>query len=507
MEYIQPTLDDNISKVQTVLGDSDDLVIRQIQFGTEWKMRAVIMYIDGMVDTVSIQNFLLETLMVDLPKTILSRGIDRSDDVLLFLKESVLTVGDIQELCDFDSLFTFLLSGYTVLLFEGYDQGFAIGMIGWQERNVTEPSGETVIRGPREGFTENLRTNTALIRRRIKDPRLWIEIRRIGSVTKTDVAIAYINGIVNDKIIEEVRIRLDRICIDGIMETGYIEELIQDETFTPFPTMNNTERADVAVAELLEGRVIILVDGTPFVLVVPALFISFFQAAEDYYQRADISTLIRGLRFVSFFIALLGPSLYIAITTFHQEMLPTQLLISLAAQREGVPFPAFFEALLMEVTFEILREAGVRMPKAIGQAVSIVGTLVIGTAAVDAGIVSAAMVIVVSITAIASFVMPAFNMSIAVRTLRFPLMVLAASFGIFGIIVGLLILVLHLCSLRTFGVPYMSPLAPMNIPDQKDALFRLPLWMMKKRPHLISQKNIVRAQNGPKRKPKRGENR
>jgi spore germination protein KA len=184
-------------------------------------------------------------------------------------------------------------------------------------------------------------------------------------------------------------------------------------------------------------------------------------------------------------------------------MLPTQLLISLAAQREGVPFPAFFEALLMEVTFEILREAGVRMPKAIGQAVSIVGTLVIGTAAVDAGIVSAAMVIVVSITAIASFVLPAFNMSIAVRMLRFPLMALAASFGIFGVIVGLLLLVLHLCSLRSFGVPYMSPLAPLNIQDQKDTLLRLPHWALRTRPHLISQNNIVRAQNKPTRKPKR----
>ncbi|WP_301169976.1 spore germination protein [Brevibacillus nitrificans] len=500
---IKSSLDENISIVQSRLGDSDDLVIRRIQFGNERNLRAALFYIDGMVDTASIQNFLLETLMIDLPKTMLSWELDRSDSVLRFLKESIMTVGDIQEVRDVDSQFTFLLSGYCVFLLDGYDEGFSLGLIGWEERSVTEPSGETVIRGPREGFTENLRTNTSMIRRRIKDPRLWIEIRRIGNLTHTDVAIAYIKGIANDKVVEEVRRRLDRICMDSILETGYIEELIQDETFTPFPTMNNTERPDVATAELIEGRVVILVDGTPFVLVAPALFVSFFQAAEDYYQRADISTLLRGLRYVSFFIALLGPSLYIAITTFHQEMLPTQLLISLAAQREGVPFPAFFEAMLMEVTFEILREAGVRMPKAIGQAVSIVGTLVIGTAAVDAGIVSAAMVIVVSITAIASFVMPAFNMSIAVRMLRFPLMALAASFGIFGVIVGLLLLVLHMCSLRSFGVPYMSPLAPMNIPDQKDTLLRLPHWAMKTRPRLIGQKNIVRAQNSPTKKPER----
>ena len=228
----------------------------------------------------------------------------------------------------------------------------------------------------------------------------------------------FIKGIVNDKVVEEVRKRLDRIDIDGILESGYIEELIQDETYTPFPTVYNTERPDVIAAGLLEGRIAILVDGTPFVLLVPALFTQYFQSAEDYYQRSDFG-LLRMLRYLALFIALLGPSLYIAITTFHQEMLPTALLISLAAQREGVPFPAFIEALMMEVTFEILREAGVRMPRAVGQAVSIVGALVIGQAAVEAGIVSAAMVIVVSITAIANFSFPSFNMAISIRILRF----------------------------------------------------------------------------------------
>lgn len=501
MEPLTLNLQANITHIQSVLGNSSDLVIRQFQLGGEWQIRAGIVYVDGMVDTKSMQDFIMETLMVDLPKNPLTHGVV-SRDVPRFLRENVLTVGDIQEIACFDDLFLFLLSGYAILLLDGYEQGFSIGMVGWESRKVTEPSGETVIRGPREGFTENLLTNTAMIRRRIKDPRLWVECRKIGKVTKTDVAIAYIKGIVNDKVVEEVRKRLDRIDIDGILESGYIEELIQDETFTPFPTISNTERPDVSAAELLEGRVVIIIDGTPFVLIVPALFVGFFQAAEDYYQRADISTLLRVLRFVSFFIALLGPSLYVAITTFHQEMLPTQLLISLAAQREGVPFPAFFEALLMEVTFEILREAGIRMPKAIGQAVSIVGTLVIGTAAVDAGIVSAAMVIVVAITAIASFVLPAFSMSIAVRILRFPLMVLAASFGIFGIMVGLIALVLHLCSLRSFGVPYMSPFAPTILADQKDTIFRLPHWALKTRPRLINQKNRVREPYPPSRKPR-----
>lgn len=327
-----------------------------------------------------------------------------------------------------------------------------------------------------------------------------LEMKQIGTVTQTDVGIMYIKGIANDEIIKEVHTRLDRINIDGILETGYIEELIQDKFLTPFPTLFNTERPDVVAADLLEGRIAIFVDGSPFVLTVPVLFIQFFQAAEDYYQRADIAFLLRVLRFVSFFIALLLPSLYIAITTFHQEMLPTQLLISLASQREGIPFPAFVEALVMEVTFEILREAGVRMPRAIGQAVSIVGALVIGQAAVEAGIISAAMVIVVALTAIASFVFPAFSMAISVRILRFAFMMVAATFGLYGITVGLIALVLHLSSIRSFGVPYMSPFAPFVTADQKDANFRFPHWGLFSRPRFISQQNVIR-ENSPKPEP------
>lgn len=311
----------------------------------------------------------------------------------------------------------------------------------------------------------------------------------------------YINGIVSEGIVKEVHSRLDRIDVDAILESGYIEELIEDETYSPFPTIHHTERPDVIAAALMEGKVAILVDGTPIVMTVPTLFVSFMQTAEDYYQRADVSTLVRLLRYFSIFVSLLAPSLYVAITTFHQEMLPTTLLISLAAQREGVPLPAFIEALLMELAFEILREASVRMPQTIAQSVSIVGTLVIGTAAVDAGIVSAAMLIVVAVTAISSFVLPAFDLALTVRMLRFPMMFLAASFGLFGIIIGVIAIVLHMCSLRSFGIPYMSPLAPYNLSDQKDVFFRMPLWAMFNRPRLINQKNIVREKSTPPQKP------
>ncbi|MDP4158068.1 MAG: spore germination protein, partial [Bacillota bacterium] len=307
-----------------------------------------------------------------------------------------------------------------------------------------------------------------------------------------------------DKVVKEVHHRLDKIDIGGVLESGYIEELIQDDTFTPFPTIFNSERPDVVAACLLEGRVAILVDGTPFVLVVPSLFIQNFQVPEDYYQRADISSLLRLLRVICFLIALLGPSFYIAVTTYHQEMLPTSLLISLAAQREGVPFPAFVEAVMMEVAFEILREAGIRMPRAVGQAVSIVGALVLGQAAVEAGIVSASMVIVVSLTAIANFVFPAYNMAISIRMLRFGMMLLAASFGLYGITVGILALLLHLNSLRSFGIPYMAPMSPLIPDDLKDTVIRFPQWALFSRPRLISQKNINRQASPSASRPEPG---
>ncbi len=495
---LETKIEDNIKNVIKALGNSDDIIYREIQIGKDKNVKIGIIYTDGLIDSKASQNFILETLMVDFSQTDFDKV--RFENIPLYFKENMLTVVDISDIKDYTSLFESLLSGHLILLFDGFPVGFSIGMKGGKERSVSEPTSENTIRGPKEALTENIRTNTAMIRRRINNPNLWLETIKIGTQTKTTVSFMYIKGIASNKLVEEVRIRLDRINIDSILDSAYIEELIQDKTYTPFPTIYNTERPDVVAANLLEGRVAILVDGTPFVLLAPAMFIQFLHAPDDYYSRSDIATLIRILRLVGIFIATLGPSLYIAITTFHQEMLPTPLLLSLAAQREGVPFPAFIEAIMMEITFEILRESGLRLPKAIGQAVSIVGTLVIGTAAVEAGFVSAAMVIVVSITAISSFIISSYNLSISIRMLRFPFIGLAASLGLFGIVVGIIALTFHLCSLRSFGIPYMSPFAPFVKKDQKDAIFRFPRWALFSRPRLISQNNNQR-ENTPAPKP------
>ena len=503
-ESITGIFSQDLQRIKQTFEKSSDIVIRTFTIGLDASIHAAIIYTDGLADSTVIQNFILESLMIDINQKGSETVPYPRNKIIQRVKDSILTVGKITDIKDFETLFTDVLSGNTVILIEGFCEAISASTAGWEDRGVSEPTSQTVVRGPREGFSENLRTNTALVRRKIKDSNLYCEQKQIGKVTKTSIAIMYINGIVNDKVVKEVHHRLDKIDIGGVLESGYIEELIQDDTFTPFPTIFNSERPDVIAACLLEGRVAILVDGTPFVLVVPSLFIQNFQVAEDYYQRADISSLLRLLRVICFLIALLGPSFYIAVTTYHQEMLPTPLLISLAAQREGVPFPAFVEAVIMEIAFEILREAGIRMPRAVGQAVSIVGALVLGQAAVEAGIVSGSMVIVVSLTAIANFVFPAYNMAISIRMLRFGMMILSASFGLYGITVGILALLLHLNSLRSFGIPYMAPISPLIPDDLKDTVVRFPQWALFSRPRLINQKNMNREASPTASRPKPG---
>ena len=377
--------------------------------------------------------------------------------------------------------------GNPILFYEGESDGFSLGLVKWEKRWIEEPVAEGGIRGSREGFIESLEVNTSLLRRIIKSPALKMQSMKIGKYTKTTVAIAYIDGLVDQTLIEEITNRLQRIEMDGILESGYIEEMIEDNPYSPFPQILATERPDVACAHLLEGRAVILVEGTPFTLIAPISFFSLMQSQEDYYERFMIGTLIRWLRYVFLGISLLLPSFYVAVLTFHQEMVPTALLLSMAASREAVPFPAIVEAVLMEITFEAMREAGVRLPKQIGSAVSIVGALVIGQASVQAGLVSAPMVIVVAITGIASFMIPRYATGIAIRMLRFPIILLAGTLGLLGIMMGIIAIVIHLCSLRSFGVPYLAPLAPLKGRELKDVLWRAPWWMMDTRPHFTGK--------------------
>ncbi len=469
------------------MGGSSDLHIQRFRSGNGVEL--ALLYIEGMVDQHilihSVTSSLMDLKMVEVPEDV--NPID-------YFSESVLSTSKTTKLHNWNDTVSLLLSGDAVILVQGSDQSIGCYCKGGQTRTITEPSSELVVRGPKDSFTESLVTNTSLIRQRIKNPALRVKSMHIGEVTKTEIKILYLEGIAKQGHVKELEDRLSRIEIDGILESGYLEEFIQDQTFTPFPQVINTERPDVVSGNLLEGRIAVLVEGTPFGLVLPVSFFQFFTSPEDYYLRSDIATFLRLLRILVFFVSLMAPSIYIAVTTFHQEMIPTVLLLGLAAQQEGVPFPAFIEAMIMEITFEILREAGIRMPRAIGQAISIVGAVILGEAAVQAGLVSPVMVIVVALTAISSFATPRFNIAISARLIRFVLMISAATFGFYGITIVLIMMIAHLCSLRSLGIPYLTSVAPFNASDQKDTFIRFPLWSMKKRPHETPQPNALERQ-------------
>ncbi|MGP4081654.1 spore germination protein [Pseudalkalibacillus sp. R45] len=483
-EPLSADLNENIERITTLMGDSIDLHIQRFQSGNGVELALI--YMEGMVDqhilTHSITSALMDLKMIEVPDDI--KAVD-------YFTESVLSTSKTMRLNKWNDTVSVLLSGDAVILIQGSDQGIGCYCKGGKTRDITEPSSELVVRGPKDSFTESLRTNTSLIRQRIRNPALRIKSMHIGEVTKTEINILYLDGIAKESLIKELKDRLSKIKIDGVLESGYLEEFIQDQTFTPFPQVMNTERPDVVTGNLLEGRIAVLVEGTPFGLILPVSFFQFFTSPEDYYLRADIATFLRLLRIFVFFVSLLAPSLYIAITTFHQEMIPTVLLLGLAAQQEGVPFPAFVEAMIMEITFEILREAGIRMPRAIGQAISIVGAVILGEAAVQAGLVSPVMVIVVALTAISSFATPRFNIAISARLIRFVLMISAATFGFYGITIVLIMMIAHLSSLRSLGIPYLTSVAPFNASDQKDTFIRFPLWSMMTRPHETSQKSAL----------------
>ncbi|WP_082130187.1 spore germination protein [Aneurinibacillus tyrosinisolvens] len=490
---LSSTLDDNVKILKETFKNCSDVVFRELRM--DGKMYGFLIFIDGMVKTDDIHNNVLRPL---LPQFLDENKETIKDDIL---DESNIALSQLSKVKYYSDVVDNVLGANTVLLLDGKTEALVINAIGGNRRGVSEPQTEAVVRGPREGFAEGIRTNTGLIRFRVKSPRLKMEAMKIGEHTRTNVVLAYIEGVADPNVIKEARKRLSEIEIDGILETGYIEEFIEDNPHSPFPQFQYTERPDTVCGNLLEGKFAILVDGTPFVLIAPVTFWQLMQAGEDYYERYIIANMLRWLRYALMLIALFMPSLYIAVLTYHPDMLPTRLVLSIAASREAIPFPALVEALMMELAFEALREAGVRLPKAVGQGVSILGALIIGQGAVQAGIVSAPMVMVVALTGIASFTIPKYNLSIAVRMLRFPLMFLAASFGLFGIVIGGLLISIHLVNLRTFGVPYLSGVAPYNKHDIKDIFVRVPWWRMIFRPFSYSHLNRQRMQRGMKPTP------
>jgi len=476
-------LEKNISTVKELLVDCDDIIYREFNVGIAQSYKMVVIFTDGLIDKKLINDSVLEALMHE-AREIRPEPDEIKFDLYQLVKKGNISATEIKEVETIDEVIENILIGETVLFLDEYKKAIVIGSRGWPTRSVSEPQTETVIRGPRDGFTETMKVNTTLVRRRIRDHKLKVKYVKAGVRSKTDVAIMYVDDIVNKKLLEEVKKRLEDIEIDIILESSYIEQLIQDHHYSPFPQVENTERPDSVVSALYEGRIAILVDNTPFALLVPTTIASLLQSSEDYYERYVIATLARFTRYLAVVVSLLAPSLYIAITSYHPGMLPTKLALYIAATRVAVPFPAFLEAFIMEITIEFLREAGSRLSGPIGTTIGIVGGLVIGQAAVEAGIVSPLMVIIVAITTIANFMLPSYSFAGGFRVLRFFLMVAASILGLYGVMLGLIIILTHLASLKSFGIPYLSPFATLGSSgrDLKETFIRVPLHKMKKRP-------------------------
>lgn len=491
---LSSNLEENLETLQRVCGYSYDVKIRR--FTIKETIPGALVFIENMAKELSIEE-ILRTLITDTKE---DKGLDVGGMIYSAIKD-LLTIGGVEETETIDNLFYMITFGNTAILIDGQVKALICNTANFKTRNISDPESETTIQGPREGFVEDIFTNTSLIRRQIRVPHLWIEHLEIGDLTKTIVAFAYIKGLADEKMLDELRSRLNNIKTDAIFGSSYIKEFITDEPFSIFPLLLRTERPDVVGSAILEGRIGIFVDGSPHTLILPSELPMFLQSSDDYYEDAIAGSFIRLLRWIAVIISVLLPGFYVASVNFHQELLPTALFLRITSSREGVPFPVFAEILIMELLFEILREAGIRLPATIGPAISIVGALVLGEAAIRAGMVSPAVVIVIAMTAIAGFTTPVYSMSIAFRLTRFAFTLLAAMLGLFGIQFGILLLIIHLCSLRSFGIPYMVPMAPFIMGDMKDNIFRLWIWARNTRPKLIGKREPWKQPPGQRPRP------
>ncbi|MGD8189365.1 spore germination protein [Brevibacillus ginsengisoli] len=468
---IQPSVKDNVHAIKIAFNFTQDIVIQSIQLNESDSF--TIVYLSGMADP---GQFLKKIPLQSRQK--------QSDQLIEVVPTKQLHT--IKEIVDE------IIKGNTITLFDGMTTALSYDTNAVNTRSVNEPDNEVSIKGPHDGFNESMKNNIALVRFHCPSPLLTVEYLQLGTITHNKVAVLSMKGIVNEKILQEVHNRLKRIPYEAVLDIQYIEEWITDNRWTLFPLIESTERPDRVVGALLEGRVAIMLNGVPMTLMVPYLFLQTFQVSEDYYWRYYLASALRLLRFFCGFVTLYLPAFFVATITFHHEFLPTTLLMSIAQGHEPVPYPTLVEVLLMEGAFEILREAGIRLPRQVGSAVSIVGALVLGQAAVQAGIVSPVTVILVAFTGICSFTLPTNTGAYAIRMLRFVIIIMGGLLGYVGIITAGILLLVHLVSLRSFGIPYFSPLAPYSMYNSTDIFIRRPHFLNKKRPSIFRVEDDVR---------------
>lgn len=489
MEPLTSVLRHNLDALKEIFhyGTNADIVVREFDIPTVPKTEAAIIFMEGLAGRDAIDFAVLQPLM-------LIANLDdnrEAGDTPDLVKRRLLPGNQVTERDNLRAIVEDVLSGTTCLLIEGSDVALVVETRSWEHRGIDKPSAEMVVRGPQEAFNETLRSNLALIRRRMRTPDFITEMLKVGTLSRIDCAILYIEGLTNPQLVDEVRRRISETKSDQIQDTGILEQFIEEKTFVLAPQTLSTERPDRMAAFLAEGYVGIMLDGSPFGLVVPATFWSLLQSAEDYFLRWPFGAFLRLVRMTALVLAIFLPAIYLALTNFHPEMIPTDLLIAIAASREKVPFPTVVEVLIMEIAIELIREAGIRIPGVIGPTLGIVGALILGQAAVAASVVSPILVVIVAITALGAFAVPNFNMAFAIRLYRFLYIVFAAAFGFYGIAIGVFIQLLTYVNLKSFGVPYMSPIAP-HTRSSGDALFRYPLWISEIRPSFLKPQQEVR---------------
>ncbi len=483
---LSDSIETNTIAIKKLFENDDTLITRSIVNNFDDNFKYCIVYCDGMVDPLIINENIIKPLMLS--------NVNISQKTILdSLINQVILINDIKKISTIKEIIEEITYGNTVLFIENSNRALSLNTKGFQTRGIEEPSSEKILSGPREGFSESLLINLSLIRRKLRTNELKMKYVNFGKKSNTQACVCYIDSIVNKKVLTELYRRLDKIDIDGVLDSNYIVELIKDAPFSMFRTTGGSERPDTIVGKLLEGRIAVVVDGTPVVITLPYLFIENFQNSEDYYLSHYYATFSRFLRFLGFVLTVFIPAFYIAIVAFHHEMLPTSLFINIAMERQSVPLPAAVEAFVLLIMFDILKETGVRMPSNIGQALSIVGALVIGQAAVEAKLVAAPMIIVVASTGITSLLIPKVNTPVIF--LRIAFLILASFLGFYGLVLGIAVLIIHLVNLRSFGIPQIMASGDVSYQNIKDKAIRAPWWDMILRPKLVTN-NRKRMNSG-----------
>lgn len=483
---LSANLDENIERLKKLfrMPDNKDVIIRNLQVATQPPTRAVVCFMEGLTDKIVINEHILQPLMLlaHLDHHVDGEGeAGRTQFSIDTVIQRLLPGHQSTEKYDMAAISESLLAGDTVLFFENTKTAIAVETKAPPGRSVGEAKVEQVVQGPQDAFVEAWRVNVALVRRRLKDPRVVTDILTVGRVSKNYVGMMYIDGIANPKVIAEARRRIEAIDVDVVNGAGQLEQYIEDSPGSLLPGVMTTERPDRTAAYLSEGNVALLVDNAPTALILPVTFWSLLQTAEDYYLRYPFGAFIRYIRLIALMITILVPALYIAVVNYHHEMIPTELMLFIASSRENVPMPALVELIAMDLTFELIREAGTRIPNVIGPTVGLVASLVLGQAAVEAKLISPLMVLIVAVTGLASFAIPHYMTSYGIRAWRFLVLAGAAVIGFYGMAAALFVLVLYVSGMRSFGVPFLTPVAPMRA-RTSDAIRRRPLFQMEMRP-------------------------